>query len=433
MKKIFTAIFILIILQTYAMGNETQKVFLNEAIEIALQNNIDLEANKIDLTVAKNKVFQANRLQNPSIETFYFVGNSGNSEPKQIGVSQNIEIAKRNARKKLATSELNLLEKNYDYTAFDLKMDVREAYINLVAAKSILDTLEQQKQLQEELFKIAQNRVKNKKAPEVDVIQAEIALNQLTTQINSAKMDVKKALSAFNKVINTTENITYDSMDMRFLEENNFKEMNTPPPTTNFPNTEDIVKKALTKRFDIQICKQELDISNKNLTVLTRQKIPDFQIMGGYAYTPGRHTDSGKTEHGAWAGASLTNIPLFYNYAPEINNAILKIRQTELKIISTENKAKKDIATAYEKFLTAAENLNHYEQKIIKGSEHLIDVSKESYEKGETDIVSLIVMKQSYKSIIIGYAQALAEYYNSWTNLLREANDENVSLTNEFI
>lgn len=39
-------------------------------------------------------------------------------------------------------------------------MDVREAYINLVEAKSILDTLEQQEELQEELLKIAKVRVK---------------------------------------------------------------------------------------------------------------------------------------------------------------------------------------------------------------------------------------------------------------------------------
>ena len=52
-------------------------------------------------------------------------------------------------------------------------------------------------------------------------------------------------------------------------------------------------------------------------------------------------------------------------------------------------------------------------------------------EKGEIDIVSLIVMKQSYKSIIIGYTQALADYYNSWTNVLREINNENFSLKTE--
>ena len=37
-------------------------------------------------------------------------------------------------------------------------------------------------------------------------------------------------------------------------------------------------------------------------------------------------------------------------------------------------------------------------------------------------------MKQSYKSIIIGYTQALAEYYNSWTNFLREVNNEDFNI-----
>ena len=41
-------------------------------------------------------------------------------------------------------------------------------------------------------------------------------------------------------------------------------------------------------------------------------------------------------------------------------------------------------------------------------------------------------MKQSYKSIIIGYAQALAEYYNSWTNFLREINDEDFDLAEDL-
>ena len=60
-------------------------------------------------------------------------------------------------------------------------MDVREAYINLVATKSVLETLKQQKTLQEELLQIARQRVKAGNVPEIDVIQAEIALNQMIT------------------------------------------------------------------------------------------------------------------------------------------------------------------------------------------------------------------------------------------------------------
>ena len=168
-----------------------------------------------------------------------------------------------------------------------------------------------------------------------------------------------------------------------------------------------------------------IDIAEKNLSVAIRQRIPDIELSAGYAYKLAKYADNGNFNNGAYIGASLVNLPVFYNYTPEINNARLKVEQAELNYISTKNKAIKDISAAYDRFLTAADNLVHYESKIITGSENLIDTSIKNYEAGKSDITSLIVMKQSYKSIIIGYTQALAEYYNSWTNFLREVNDEN--------
>lgn len=103
-----------------------------------------------------------------------------------------------------------------------------------------------------------------------------------------------------------------------------------------------------------------------------------------------------------------------------------------MDIAKKQSKAVKDVSAAYERFLTAADNLNHYEKKIITDSEFLIETSKDNYEAGKSDITALIVMKQSYKSIIIGYSQALAEYYNSWTNFLREINDDGFSLTEDL-
>lgn len=88
---------------------------------------------------------------------------------------------------------------------------------------------------------------------------------------------------------------------------------------------------------------------------------------------------------------------MFYNYSPEIQNAALKLQQAELKYESVKNKAEKDVASAYDKFLIAAENLNYYESKILTSSEELIEISKKAYETGKSDITSLIVMKQSYK------------------------------------
>ena len=390
MKKFILGLLLCIFIQTASCGIEdVKKVYLQDAIDAALKNNIDLQAAQLNINIAKNNIKSANRLQNPSFDVFYNFGASGWTEPRQIGLSETVEIAKRKARKNLAQSNFKLVEKNVGYTKFDLKMDVREAYINLVAAKSILYTLEQQKLLQEELLSIAQKRVKSNKVPEIDVIQAEIALNQMITQVNTAKVNVKSALSDFNKIINDPNNITYDSMDKIFSEENNFDEMLTPAPDTEFPPISIIIEEALKNRYDIQIAKQEIDVAEKNLTVVARQRIPDISLSGGYGYQMPKHTDDGRFNSGGYVGASLVNIPLFYNYSPEIQNAALKLQQAELNYKSVKNKAEKDIAAAYDKFLTSAENLNYYESKILVSSEQLIEISKKAYESGKSDITRL--------------------------------------------
>ena len=429
MKKIvFGLLFIFFTQLTSFAIEDVKKVFLQEAIDAAIENNIDLEAAKLNIAIAKHNIKSANRLQNPNLDYFQFFGAAGWSEPRQFGINQTFEIAKRGARKSLAKSNLKLTQKNVDYTKFDLKMDVREAYVNLVAAKSVQETLKQQQNLQEELLGIVKYRVKKGQVPEIDLIQAEIALNQMITQVNTARANVKTALAHFNKVINNPEKIIYDSKDNIFDEENNFIEMLTPAPTLKFPAISEIMDEALKNRYDLQIAKQEIDVAEKNLKLIARQRVPDVALLGGFAFQGAQHTLDNRFNGGAYVGASIVNIPLLYNYGPEIKNAAIKLQQAELNYKSIKNKAEKDVESAYEKFLTAAENLNDYESKILTSSDELIDISIKAYETGKSDLTALIVMKQSYKSILVGHTYALAEYYNSWTNFLREVNDENFKL-----
>lgn len=83
-------------------------------------------------------------------------------------------------------------------------------------------------------------------------------------------------------------------------------------------------------------------------------------------------SDDGKFQSGAYAGASLVNIPIFYNYSPEIKNAKLEIEKAQLNYNSTQYKALNDLNNAYEKFVTAKTNLNYYNEKLLKNSEEMI-------------------------------------------------------------
>lgn len=416
-------------------AQQIQKITLNDAIELALSNNLDLQSDRINVELAKNNVKIANRLNNPEINIFYNYGAAGKGNPQQIGASETIEIAKRAPRKHLAQAYLYKQDLDVKNREFELEMDVRETYVDLVSAKTILACLFEQEKLLEEFLKLSKKRLKAKEVLETDVIQAQIALNQISTQINTAKSDVKSARNEFNKALNIKQDgdILYDSYEDELPGETVFISLKTPDFNKEMPSFEQIKQRGLEKRLDLRAAKQDIEIAKKNLVVVSRQRIPDVQILGGYAYQAVNHSDTGEYRAGAYAGANLSNIPLLYSYGPEIKNAKLLVEQAQINYESLKNKAEKEMNSAYDKFLNSQANLVFYKQRLIKDSEKLINTSKKNYNEGKSDLTSLIVMEQSYKEILIGYIKALDDYYTDWIDFLRTVDSEDFELFSENI
>ncbi len=433
MKKIILSILAsLLICPSVIAGENIHKITLEEAIEIASKNNLEILASQLNAEIAKNDIKTANRFQNPDINIFYNFGRSGKGNPHLIGASQTVEIAKRGARKELAKSNLKLTENSVEHLQFDLRMDVRETYIDLVASKTILKNLEKQKNLFEELVDVAEKKVLTGDLPQVDLMQAKIALNEIITKINTATMAVRAKGLEFNKILNTKLD-NYDSIDDYFPENGNFLAMMTPYPEEVLPDFEIVAKKTLPNRIDLKIARQEVDVAKKNLTVIARQRIPDLALMGGYGYQPKDLSDDGTFRAGAYAGVSLVNIPLFYNFSPEIKNARMKVVQAQMRYDYAENNASKDLQKTYEQFLTSQKNLKFYNEKLVKDSDEMIQLSKKEYENGKANITALIVAEQSYEGVLEGYTNAMAEYYKNWVQFMREVNADELNLDTEAI
>lgn len=433
MKKFLILLSMMLVCGNAYAIQDIKKITLKEALEIAVENNIDYKASKINLNIDENKIKISNKLKNPELNTFFNIGDIGRGNPQITGISETVEIAKRDARKKLAQANLELTKQNLEYLEFDLKMDVREAYVNLVAAKEILIALEAREKLLNDLLNIAKKRVLAGEVEEIDVIQTEISLNQLVIQVNSQKAAVKTAMLNFNKVINSDNNLKYDADDENFSDKEDFLALLSPEPLDELPTFNAILNNSIKNRYDIKIALKEIDVAEKNLTYTERLRIPDIQLLGGYGFMTKGMSESGSFMNGAYAGANIVNIPLFYTFQPEIQNAKMQLEQAQLKYNSVENKALNDLQSAYEKFITAQINLNYYNDNLLKNSKDMIKAAKKNYAEGKSSLTTLIVMEQSYRSINAGYIYALADYYNCWINFLREVNVEHFDLKKESL
>lgn len=410
---------------TSADDTNYKKISLPEAIDYAMTHNYGIQSTRLETDKSKNDIKTANRLLNPRIESFLNLGKAAIDNPDYMGLIFPIELFKRAPRKKLAQSNLELTKGNVLLAELNLRLDTRQAYVNLVAAKSTLKVLDGQRQLLQELLNIAQRRYEVGTVPQMDVIQAKMTLNQLLVQVNSARTDVLVARYKFNLVLLSKD---FDTKEDYLPEEKEFVDLLTPKSFDKMPPFDEILNIALSKRLDIKNARQDIDVAQKNLTVVIRKRVPDLELGAGALYVPQTLATDGQSNTGMLLVGNLINIPLLYQYTPEIKNAKLQIEQKELVYKNTLHVATMNLHSVYDSFVTAQMNLNYYNDVILSEADQFLNMAKKSYIVGKTSMTDLLYIEQSYKNIIMGYTNALTNYYNAWVDVLREVNDEDFKL-----
>ena len=200
------------------------------------------------------------------------------------------------------------------------------------------------------------------------------------------------------------------------------------------PDFETISTSAINNRYDIKIALQQIEVAEKELLVILKNKVPDIELSGGYLYRNKYQEGDNKFKQGAFIEANIINIPLLYRYKPEIEAAKLKLEQAHINYASVENKALNELRKAYEKFLIAQLTLKSYNEQLLSNPEELINASREGYYKYDNvELTTLITMEDSYKMISIAHTYALAEYYNAWNAFIREVNNENFTITDKNV
>ncbi len=394
-------------------GSGLHKISLEEAMNMALEGNIELQEQRKNLGISQNDVKKANALKNPQFQSNLLMGPIAKGNSSQIGIMLPIEITKRGARKKAAQAELSYTENKIKDYEFKLKLRVRTSYFNLLVAKSELRILEERKELLADLLDIAKKRPKSSPNYEIDVLQADMRLKKQLVQINRAQADIRTAQYNFNKVLNLANNPTlYDVKEDSIFTKEFFTQL-------SLPNYEELESVAFKNRYDIKMAEDRVLKAKRDITVAVRQRVPDLYVSGGYAFA---HDGT----PGAFVGAGL-DIPSLYLYTPEIKNAKLEYEKAQLEYNSIINITKNVIHTNYDKFVMAQENVEHY-RDIIDESRRILNLSKQRYQKGKTALTNLIIVEHSHQELLNEFLDAMGIYYNAYIALLQEIGLDNFTI-----
>jgi HAE1 family hydrophobic/amphiphilic exporter-1 len=314
-------------------GGTTLRLTVDDAVRMALEENVDLRGDRLDPQISDTRVAAAagafrptvssavnsnNQLQPPSsfliptatrtdvvttnaglaqrlpwFGTTYSVSwttthtdsnsflNSFNPLLQSglgINVSQPLirDLKIDAARQQLLTSRINrdIAGTRLQESLVHTTAAVKAAYWNLVSARATVDARRTALELAQELVRVNRAKVDVGTAPPLDLVsaQAEVAADQ--EQLIIAETAVKQAEDRLRMLImDPTRRETWLTT---------IEAVDTPPVATPTLDVDAAVTRALSERADLQRSRKDIETAQTNVKFLGNQQLPDVRLNASY-------------------------------------------------------------------------------------------------------------------------------------------------------
>ncbi len=409
MKKFILAICLIFI--CLPVNAEVVRVSLDDAVQLTLRNNLDLQAKRKELGIANANIKIANKLQNPQIQANILIGQVRTGNSSQVGPMFPIETFKRGVRKKAAIARKRTVENEIRQFEHQLKIQVMKAYFDVLYYKSTVSIMNERKALFENMCNIAKSKPENLSNYKIDLLQSDIRYKKQLIELNRAKADLISAQFNLNKVINiaTTENM-YDTQETSLFSDD-LTILNITLPTYEI-----IEAIALKYSHSIRIASSNIDALNHEYTLSKRQRIPNFTVGGGFAWQA-PFEGTGNWWPGAFVGGGV-DLPILYTFRPDIDKAKITLDKAKMDKTSFENKLKITLKQNFNNFKYSKENMEYYKE-ILTESDEILNMVETRYKKGETPLINLIMTENNHQEILTEYLTAMDLYYGVYLDLMQ--------------
>lgn len=384
-------------------------VDLEKMIEIGLKENCDLKIKRMELKAAEKDIKIANRLKNPEIQSNVVIGNVALGNSSQAGVALPVEVLKRGVRKKIAQEEYSIKETELRQAEHNYKLQIMQAYFDILYAKSVYNIQEERLKLFKNLVKITTDKPKYP-AYEIDNLKADIQYAQQLIEVNRAKAALLAKQFEMNKILNTgKDDVMYDTKEPSLLGHWAFMEI-------RIPEYEFLENVALQYSYVVKISEKNIDKAEQELTYAKRQRVPDVSVAGGYAWQA--HRNAPNDYGGAFVGFNM-DLPVLYNFTPEIQKAQIFLERSKAGKKAYEHQLKYELKKDFNTFKYSAENME-YSKKILQDSEKIVKLSTEGYISGRNSYTDLVINENGHQEVLSQYLNAMSRHFYSYLELMQD-------------
>ncbi|MHB8666047.1 MAG: TolC family protein [Burkholderiales bacterium] len=382
---------------------------LPQAIDIAVQNNKDLQAARYAVEQARARLLQAGLPPNPRLDIAakndVIFGNQG-AYAASIGISQKFSVVGRIAhQKEVARADVALALAEIRQAELKLAGDVTSRFYRVLALTRQIEVRERLIDVDQKLVLGTRSRFKAAEVSELDVNTAQLELQRLTQERALLLIQRITQLARLNQLLGrpAAQALALDD---------------TLPASDTLPSLAEQQRQALASRPDLRVALLSADRARAEQVLAHAQRWEDWTV--GVGLEQGRQVIDGAPPQAAerLLGLSLSiPLPLRNQNQGNVAAAAAAGAQAYARIAALKLSIGNEVAAAYAETERLQQALAEYQGTMLALSARNVRLAQQGYDQGLIPVGDVVRIQRQQGELNIAYLNTLDQYLQALARL----------------
>jgi cobalt-zinc-cadmium efflux system outer membrane protein len=355
------------------------------AMDLAISTNLELAAVRRARAIRQAEVRAAGQWANPEFSAEI----TRDTPHGDIAIGFPVDIGGvRSRRVAVAKEGLAMADVEEAAAQRDLRRKVRLAFYGLLAADERLVLADSMLKVAGRIKEVAQARFEEGAAPRLDVMEADLSVVRVRTEMDLARAERRATQAELNALLNRppgmTVSLTGEASDVPAL-----------------PTMDRATAEALASNLDLRAIDREAAIENRQLSLLKAERVPTPTFSVGAALNA-----PGEFDVGAHAGVSLA-IPLFSRNQGEIAGSLARADTIKARREAIRRQVEAAVFAALERVTAQRARVEAFQATLVPTATTIQGLVEESYRLGRDSILTTLVAQRALRDVRTEYLEAL--------------------------
>lgn len=380
----------------------TEYLTVEDAVEIAINNNPIIKSKKHNVEAATGRIRQAHVLPNPELNLFTEEAPTNeiglNESQNMVSLSQKLEIGgKRGLRTDVAKKEKTILGLDVQTAIWNITAKTKKAFFDLLTAQDELNLAKKTVEIAMSLKSLSDKRFEAGDIARLGVLKAGVELSNAKINVVEAERNMFNATKRLQTSMGTI------GTPLQKL---------VPIPVTDVPllKLEKLEELLIENYPALQAQKNIVDLSLLKVKEAKRKRIPDIDFSVGYKRLSATDNDT------LQAGITLP-LPFFNRNQGNIieaNELSYKAKYDEMIV---RNELLLQLNDAFSMYASTRELVRSFVDTIIPQAKESLKIAKQGYEHGEFDYMDVLDAQRTLATTNVSYLKISNELFSSITEI----------------